>query len=276
MVFVSCGNGTSIAIGALRLDNEPLNLFKFTEAQSYHEIITYQDANGNETLTAEYYYEKAEDIYSVYNVIETIGDYTLYAYEGSIYTETELGMTAVLLLSGTYKEFVEAYLDASFPLDGDSLIQRSAESEEDLTYATYEAVLTPQQTARASVLGVQEGDMIVSVYGVRDSVIESVEYQIERDGTLIPAAKREITISDEKDDRFASVKALSEETVSVDFVFVGSEAQGRHFEVPKGVYVGMETGDHDYLFYLDENLQNMYSFEDGPITRPLTLFVVEK
>ncbi len=274
--LVSCSGGTSIAIGALRLDNEPMNLFKFTDTQSYHEVITYQDTNGNETFTAEYYYEKAEDIYAAYNLVETIGDYTLYAYEGSIYTETELGVTAVLLLSGTYKDFAEGYMTPSFPLDGDILIQTEGDEIDDVVYATYRSGLTPQQTARASVFGVQEGDQIYSSYAVRDSIIESVTYEISRGDQMIPAAKREITVSDEKEDRFASVKALSSEKVGVDLIFVDSEVQGRHFDVPKGVYVGMETGAYAYTFYLDAELQNAYSYEASPITEPLTLYVVEK
>ncbi len=275
-VLVSCGEGASIAIGALRLDNEVKNLFKFTDAVSYNETVTYLNADGTPAFTAEYYYEVAEDLYAGYNLTETIGDYRLYAYEGAVYAEKGNGLTAVLLLSGTYLNFIESYLNGAFILDGNTQIQRSSTVKDGVTYAVYESTLTPQQIARASSLGVREGDLIISTYGVRENTIESVEYKIERDGKQTPAAKREIRVASEKEDRFAAIKALSEEKVSVDFVFVNGETDGRHFEVPKGVMVGMETGDHDYTFYLDEECTQEYSFADAPVEDALKLYVVEK
>ncbi len=274
--FASCNKGTSIAIGALRLDNEVINLFKFTDAVAYHETVTYTDKEGTPVFTAEYYYEEAEDIYSTYNLTETIGDYCLYAYEGSVYTETEKGITAVLLLSGTYLDFVNTYLDASFILDADTQYQRNSKTEDDLVIAQYEATLTPQQIARASELGVKENDKIISTYTVRDQIIESVRYQIERDGVASDVASRDIRVMTEKEDWFASIKNLSTETISVDLVFVDSETKGRHFDVPKGIYIGMETGSHDYTFYWDADCTQVYSFDAEPITESITLYVVEK
>ncbi len=275
-LFVSCGSGTSIAIGALRLDNQVENLFKFTNAVSYRETLTYTDKDGNPTFTAEYYYEVAEDIYSAYNLMETIDDYTLYAYEGSVYTETKDGMTAVLLLSGSYLDFVNTYFAADFLLDGETHIQRSSETKDDLILAQYETVLTPQQQARVSEFGVKENDKIVSNYAVRNSIIESIEYFLERDGELTPLAMRKFHVSNEKEDRFGSVKALSEEKVSVDFVFLNGENQGRHFDVPKGVYVGMEIGARNYSFYYDKDCTIPYNHDEAPITENLTLYVSEK
>ena len=275
-LFISCGSGTSIAIGALRLDNQVENLFKFTDAVAYNETLVYTDKDGAPMFTAEYYYEVAEDIYSTYNLIETIGDYTLYAYEGSVYTETPEGMTAVLLLSGSYLDFVNTYFVADFLLDGETHIQRSSETKDDVIIAQYETVLTPQQQARVSELGVMENDKIVSEYAVRGSIIESIDYFVERDGALTPLAKRAFRVSNEKEDRFGAVKALSSEKVSVDFIFVDGENQGRHFEVPKGVYVGMEIGTRDYAFFYDTECTKPYAFDDAPIVENLTLYVTEK
>ncbi len=274
-MLISCGGGTSIAIGALRLDNEVVNLFKFTDIIAYHETVTYTDGEGVPSFTAKYYYEEAEDIYSVYNVCETIGDYRLYAYEGSVYAETEKGMTAVLLLSGTYTDFVNTYMEYTFPFDGDVLFQRNSKTEDGVITAQYETTLTPQQTARVSEFGVTAGDKIVTTYRVRDSIIESVEYAIEKGSESIPVAKREIRTMTEKEDLFVSVQALSKETVGVDFVFVGSENKGRHFEVPKGVYVGMEIGANDYTFFRDAECTIPYVFDEEPVTKALTVYVVE-
>lgn len=275
-LFVSCGSGASIAIGALRLDNEVVNLFKFTDAIAYNETLVYTDKEGTPIFTAEYYYEVAEDIYVAYNLIENIGDYTLYAYEGSVYTETKDGITAVLLLSGTYLDFVNRYLEEDFLLDGDTHIQRSAETREGVIYAQYEAVLTPQQHARVSELGIKENDKIISDYAVRDSIIESIAYSVETGGEVFPIAKREIRVMTEREDRFDVISSLPTETVAVDFVFVDSENQGRHFEVPKGVFVGMETGSFDYAFFRDKDCTEPYSFADAPITENITLYIVEK
>ncbi|MBQ9747838.1 MAG: hypothetical protein IJV98_03535 [Clostridia bacterium] len=274
-MLVSCGGGASIAIGALRLDNEVVNLFKFTDIIAVSETVTYTDGEGAPVFTAEYYYEEAEDLYEVYNVCETIGDYRLYAYEGEVYTETAEGVTAVLLLSGTYTDFVRSYTDATFPLDGDVLIQRNAVTEDGVITAQYETTLTPQQAARVAELGVSVDDTVVTTYRVRDSLIESVLYAVEKGDETIPLAKREILTSTEKDDRFASVRALSDETVGVDLVFVDSENKGRHFDVPHGVYVGMETGDYDYRFYRDAACTVPYRFDEAPVTEALTLYVKE-
>ena len=275
-LFVSCGSGTSIAIGALRLDNEVLNLFRFAGAVAYDETIQYFDKDGSSVFMAEYYYEVAEDIYAAYNLVETIGDYKLYAYEGSVYTETEKGMTAVLLLNGTYLDFVKRYLEADFIFDGDVLIQRSSETIDGVIYAQYETSLTPQQHARVSEFGVKEDDKILSQYAVRDSIIESVVYSVERDGEEFPVAGRMIRVMMEKENRFSALEALSEELVTIDFTFVGGSNQGRRFEVPKGVFVGMETGNFDYAFFRDQDCTIPYAFDEEPITENMTIYVLAK
>ena len=80
MVFVmaSCGSGTSVAIHSVILDNQIENLFIWDkEIMSLTETVTYKDKSGNDTFSAEYYYEDSSDIYAMYNVCETIGDYKL-------------------------------------------------------------------------------------------------------------------------------------------------------------------------------------------------------
>lgn len=275
-LFVSCGSGASIAIGALRLDNEVMNLFRFAGAVAYDETLHYFDKDGNSVFTAEYYYEVAEDIYAAYNLVETIGDYKLYAYEGAVYTETEKGITSVLLLSGTYLDFVKRYLEADFIFDGDVLIQRSAETRNDVIYAQYETSLTPQQHARVAEFGVKEDDKILSEYAVRDSIIESVSYSVEREGEVFPVAARTIRVMKEKENRFSGLDVLWEELVTIDFTFVGDTNQGRRFEVPKGVFVGMETGNFDYAFFRDPDCTIPYSFDEEPITENMTIYVLAK
>ncbi len=276
--LTSCNQGTSIAIGALRLDNEVENLFKFTSIVAYDEKITYYDATGTVAFSASYYYEKAEDIQkAVYNVIESYEDYTLMAYEGSIYTVTEGKITTVLPLSGTYVDFVESYIGNKFLLEPDILLQRNSQTKDDVVFAKYEGALTPQQTARASELGVRDGDMIIATYGVRDSLIESVQYEIERDAKTTLAATRDIVTYTEKEaDRFSALDAISQDRVTIDIIFLDGASQDRQFTVPVGVYVGMETGAHIYEFYYDAECTEPYSYQDKLVEASLTLYAIEK
>ena len=163
--MTSCGKGTSVAIQAVRLDNQVENLFVWDkEIQSLTEKNVYKDKDGNDIFCSEYYYEKAKDIYSMYNIRETIGDYTLYAYEGSVYTKTELGITAVVLFSSTYTEFLSSYLDSVFPFDGEVLNQKSSHREGDKIIAYYHSGLTPQQTAKVQNFGIDGTETIETRY----------------------------------------------------------------------------------------------------------------
>ena len=134
----SCGKGTSIAIQAVRLDNQVENLFIWdTKIKSLTEKNVYKDKDGNDVFVSEYYYEDADDIYSMYNICETIGNYKLYAYEGAVYTETEKGITAVILFSCTYTDFISSYLQDSFPLDGEVLNQKNSQKDGENIIAYY-------------------------------------------------------------------------------------------------------------------------------------------
>ena len=64
-----CGKGVSVAIQAIRLDNQVENLFVWdTEIKSLTERNIYKDQDGKEVFVSEYYYEDAKDIYSMYNI----------------------------------------------------------------------------------------------------------------------------------------------------------------------------------------------------------------
>ncbi len=101
--LVSCANGASIAIYRIRLDNEIENLFRWNmELNSYRETVSYVNRDGSPRFSYQLYYERAEDLYSGYNLYEEIGDYKLYAYEGAVYADAGDGLCAVLLLGSTY------------------------------------------------------------------------------------------------------------------------------------------------------------------------------
>ena len=199
--MVSCGNGTSVAIQAVRLDNEVENLFIWDkEIQSLTETIVYKDAIGNDAFSAEYYYEDAKDIYAMYNVRETIGDYTLYAYEGSVYTKTDKGITAVVLFSCTYTDFISSYLQSTFPLDGEVLNQKSSQKSDGNVIAYYHSKLTPQQTAKVQSFGIDGTETIETRYVITsDNFISSIDYSVIAKGYTHLLATRSFEKKSDRD-----------------------------------------------------------------------------
>lgn len=276
--FASCGNGTSVAIHALRLDNEVENLFLWDQTvASYTETVRYLDKDGNENFSASYYYEKAQDIYSMYNVCETIGDYKLYAYEGKVYAETEQGITAVLLLSSTYSDFLKTYLSGAFPLDGEILKQQRSEKSDGKITAYYHTVLTPQQNAKVKSFGFDGTETIETRYVISgEKYIDSVEYTVidGEERTLFAERTFERT-TEKKENVFESVASLTP-SVSVDIVFVNDANKGRHFEIPAGLYVGIDTADHAYEFFADESCTIPYSYETDTVSENIIIYAREK
>lgn len=277
-LVASCGRGTSIAIAAVRLDNRVENLFVWDkEIASLTETVTYKDKSGKDAFTAQYYYEKAQDIYAMYNICETIGAYKLYAYEGSVYTETEKGITAVVLFSSTYTDFIGTYLKPNFPLDGEVLNQQSSSQKGDAIHATYHTRLTPQQTARLISFGIDGTETVQTDYVIREGkFISSVDYAIiAKDATYLFANRSFEKTTEKKADVFTSVSSL-QKSVKVDFLFVGEEQNGRHFEIPAGVYLGIDTADYEYEFFYDEACTQPYEHDREPVTEDVLLYVRTK
>ena len=276
--FVSCGSGTSVSIHALRMDNEVENLFLYDKSvASFEETVIYKDADGTDAFSASYYYEKAEDIYSMYNVCETIGAYRLYCYEGKVYTETENGITAVLLLSSTYSDFMKTYLNGTFPLDGELLTQKRSEKDGDKLIAYYQTALTPQQTAKVESFGFDGTETIETKYTISDGkYIDSVEYTvIDGNESELFAVRAFERGAEKKTGVFDSVSALTP-SVSVDIVFVNDMNKGRHFEVPVGVYIGIDTADNDYSFFTDEACTIPYSYDAAVVSEDIIIYAREK
>ena len=275
---VSCGSGVSVSIHALRMDNEVKNLFLYDkDVTSYAEQIVYKDPAGKDVFSASYYYEKADDIYAMYNVCETIGDYKLYAYEGKVYTETEKGITAVVLLSSTYSNFIQQYFDAEFPLDGEMLDQQRSEKDGDKIIGYYHTVLTPQQTAKVKSFGLDGTETIETRYTiVNDKYIESVEYTILNGDERYLFAKRDFTPASEKKAGVFDAVASLTPSVALDIIFVEDANKGRHFEVPAGVYIGIDTADNHYAFFEDEACTVPYSYDAEVVTEDTVIYAREK
>ena len=271
----ACGKGTSVAIHAVILDNQIENLFIWDkEIKSLTETVTYKDKNGNTAFTSEYYYEDATDIYAMYNVCETVGDYKLYAYEGSVYTETEKGITAVVLFSCTYTDFIKSYLSSEFPLDGQVLDQQKSEKRDGAILATYHTKLTPQQAAKLRSFGIDGTETVQTDYLITEgNFISSVDYTvIAKDETYLFANRSFIKGTEKKAGVFDAVASL-QKSVKVNFIFVGEEQQGRYFEIPSGVYLGIDTADYKYEFFYDEACTRPYAYDEAVVTEDISLYV---
>ena len=276
----------SVGIHALRLDNEVANLFLWDksvlsyEILSHSESIVYKNVDGEDIFSAEYYYEEADRLYTndaMYNICETIGDYRLYAYEGYVYTETEKGITAVLLFGHTYQEFCKLYLEDDFPLDGGLLSQQNSKKENGKTIAEYHATLTPLQASKLKSFGIDGTETVETRYTIVDNkLIESVEYTIiDGEQKYLFAVRNFENNLEKKNGVFASVSSLTP-SVSVDIVFVGNENKGRHFEVPTGVYVGIDVADTQYEFFFDEACTIPYSYETEKVSENIIIYAREK
>lgn len=275
---VSCGKGTSVAIQAIRLDNQVENLFVWDkEIKSLTEKNVYKDKDGKDVFTSEYYYEDAKDIYCMYNIRETIGDYTMYAYEGSVYTETEKGITAVVLFSCTYTEFISSYLKGTFPLDGEVLNQKRSEKDGNNIIAYYHSKLTPQQTAKVQSFGIDGTETVETRYVVTDdNFISSIDYTvIGKDSSHLLVTRSFEKKNETQAGVFDSVSSLTK-SISVNFIFVGEEQQGRHFEIPSGVYLGIDTADYEYEFFRDEACTIPYAYDQEVVSEDITLYVRAK
>ena len=282
----SCSGGVSVGIHALRLDNQVENLFLWDskvlgyDIASHTETVTYKDRAGADIFTAEYYYEEAQRLYSndaMYNIRETIGDYTLYAYEGSVYTETEKGITVVLLFGRTYQDFCKLYLQDSFSLDGEVLTQKNSSKENEKLIMEYHTTLTPQQASKLGSFGIDGTETVHTRYTILDKkLFESVEYSIIDGKEQYLFAVRDFENAKEKKTGvFDPVSSLAP-SVFVDIVFPENENKGRHFVVPAGVYIGIDTADETYEFFSDEACTVPYVYDAQVVSESIVIYAREK
>ena len=281
--LTSCG-GTSVSIGMVRSANDLKTMFlSDIDMNSFHETIEYYHEDKVDFVYS-IYYERAENIYAAYNILETVYDenmlldYQLYAYEGDVYAEDENGICAILLLSGNYTDFVNAYIEGDFPFDAHRLDQKSsARTDDGATVVTYTSTLTPQTTAELAALGLKGGEKILSTYTIEeDDFISAISYAIEDESGTRDIATRHFSKSSDKNNEAFAPVASFEKTITVNFVFVGEENSGRNFKVPAGVYVGAYTGENDCEFFRDEACTVPYSYLDEKITEDMTIYVVKK
>lgn len=270
--LVSCGSGISISIYSIRLANEVKNIFNQNRnINAYTESVLYPGKDGQPSFSYEIYYERAADLHSAYNICETIGDYRLYAYEGSVYTENADGICAVLLLGVRYQDYIASYLEGTFPFDCEELNQQSSKRDGNLVTAEYHSPLTPQRAAALLDFGVSIDDTIVSHYQITEEVVDSITYSVLSESDLQPIAVRSFERSSEKAEKFASIASL-EPSISIDIVFPDAKDAGRHFSVPTGVSIGFDLGKENYQIFTDESCTIPYICDGSKISESLVLY----
>ena len=106
--------------------------------------------------------------------------------------------------------------------------------------------------------------------------MHSVDYTVigENESYLFANRSFEKT-TEKKADVFSAVASL-QKSVKVDFIFVDGEQNGRHFEIPSGVYLGIDTADYAYEFFCDEACTQPYEYDSEVITEDIVLYVRAK
>ena len=106
--------------------------------------------------------------------------------------------------------------------------------------------------------------------------ISSIDYTvIAKDETYLFANRSFVRGTEKKTGVFDSVASL-QKSVKIDFLFVGEEQQGRHFEIPAGVYLGIDTADYAYEFFYDESCTQPYAYDTSVIMEDTVLYVRAK
>lgn len=269
LLLVSCASGKSVPIATVEKNNRAERILA-GDTVAYSENIEYY---GDKNISYSLYYENAADLRWTYNILETAGNYSMYAYEGSVYTSKDGELCAVLFANRTvtYFQYVSGYINQAFPLDCGYRYQRRSVEKDGCTYVTYYAEVTPQDAAEIHSVDVSAGEKIVSDY-VLDAQgrIVSIEYSVEHaNGSSEKAAKRTFEYYTEKKNVFSNLPA--EENAKVDVIMGESSFS---FSVPNGIYIGFEDGGASYEYYLDAEFTRKYSFtEYGKISDLLTVYI---
>ena len=154
------------------------------------------------------------------------------------------------------------------------LDQQKSEKRDNAILATYHTKLTPQQAAKLRSFGIDGTETVQTDYLITEgNFISSIDYTVmAKDATYLFANRSFIKGTEKKAGVFDSVASL-QKTVKVNFIFAGEEQQGRYFEIPSGVYLGIDTADYHYEFFYDEACTRPYAYDESVITEDITLYV---
>lgn len=269
----SCANGMSFPYDILKKQNTADKLLS-NDIVAYKEKIEYfSDTN---VTSYEIYYEIADGFRYSYNICETIDDYSFMAHEGNVYTKQNGDMCLILFTNQalTYYGYIQSYLATDFPLDGGERFQSFSEQNGDRITVEYHADITPQTASEIYSVDLTVGEKIISTYTIdKDQRIYNIIYETEKnDGTRKRIAQRSFEYYKSRLDVF-------EELPSSDMVTLTLVINDKKFnyEVPKGVYVGLEDNNIGYTYYLDAEFTKEYRYDTyGKISDDISIFVKEK
>lgn len=275
LLLVSCGKGASVSYNEIRRNLSPETVFADSSRKSFSEVLTYYDESGDESYSYSVcIYPSPEKEYE-YNVIQSDGSYSLNACDGRVFAEKDGRMYSVILMSQTYREYVEGYLTSENDFDGLSFRQLYSKKSEGKTEVAYIADTTIAVTAKYSSVGLSVGDKIIATYIIQDNhITDSVTYAFRTpDGTEKPFLKREFSYSEEPQ----APVLPSPDTTSVTLVFnAGTESETKSvFTAQKGCYLGISTGERGITLYTDPEMTSVFSPlspEAAPIEGDITLY----
>lgn len=275
ILLVSCGKGASVSYNEIRRKLAPETVFADGGSKSFSEVLTYYDENGKESYSYSVcIYPSPEKEYE-YNVILSDGSCSLNACDGRVFAEKDGRMYSVILMSQTYREYVEAYLTTENDFDGLSFRQLYSKKSGDKTEVAYIADTTIAVAAKYSSVGLSVGDKLVATYVIRgDHITDSIAYTFRTsDGTEKLFLKREFSYSEEA----RKPELPSPDTVSVTVVFnAGTEDETRSvFAAQKGCRLGIAAGEREIALYTDPEMTSAFSPlspEASPIEGDVTLY----
>ena len=261
MLLASCASGVSVPYYTLSMDNYGENVFD--DYDTITETITYYK-DGEVAYEYYLYMEISKDRSFAYNIYEVMDDYTLIGYEGELYSISD-GKTHAILQADkkSYYDYVKKYEDRDHILDQGEKYQKYSKSiNNECTEVSYYAKVTPIIAADLYEYGITETDRIISTYKLdKGKYYLNIVYSIEHsDGTLEKIAERNFEYGTVQN-VFENVPSLAE-TVDVTIVYYnGTVNEIRDtYKVPKGIYVGIDSGDEKVSFYTDAAFENAFDF----------------
>lgn len=259
-VLASCASGVSVPYYILAMDNYTVNIFDTFDA--YKETVTYYE-KGEKTFEYSIYLDIGEG--GIYNLCESYDGYSFYCYKEDFYAVTGGKTYAVIKAdNSTYFDFIKDYEERAHSLDEGSKFQKYSKKVDGDTEVCYYAKVTPLMAAELAGFGVTETDKIVSKYLLKENTDHylSIEYSIEHaDGTTEKIAERKFEYYDSaKTEIFADLPEKGE-TVNVTIIY----ENGREdvYKLPKGVYIGIDSGEKNVSYYTDASFENAFNYEDA-------------
>lgn len=283
LIFASCVKGISVSYYTVRLANDPASVLVDSSVRpAYKEMLTYYNSDGTENYMYSVYTECSNDVLYGYNIYETDGDTSFYAYEGELYSEKNGTLYAIIQAFGTYKEYISSYLTFDCGLDSGTFYQLYSEKYSDgikeMTRVAYHGDVTAETVAKFPEF-FSLGDEIVVVYEIAgDYTAKTVSYYCRKNGDASTDRKllvRAFEYYDEKQKVFDSVPDMSD-TVEVSITYyAGTENETSSlFDIPKGCGIGIDTAGKDISFYYDSEMTLPFSYVGSNATDGLKIYAV--